>query len=136
MDVVLSRIAPIGVERVSIDGALIARPEVLAALNRLKEERKFEAEVFYPGAVDERVRARCEGVINEMIDALVLLLPTLPKKSDVLAVIALHLQSLSDEDTEEREQAASYSERIVEIIGMASSDGLLNRWVYGFDPSF
>lgn len=34
-------------------------------------------------------------------------------------------------DTEDREQLLRYLEEIMDILGIASSDGLLARWMYG-----
>jgi len=38
-------------------------------------------------------------------------------------------------DSEERERAASYVEEVMDILEVGSSGGLLNIWVYGFDPA-
>ena len=34
-------------------------------------------------------------------------------------------------DTEDREQLVRYLQEIMDILGIASSDGLLSRWTYG-----
>ena len=44
------------------------------------------------------------------------------------------LTAFEHEDTEEKEQACTYCERVMEILGIDSSDGALNTWLYGFDP--
>jgi hypothetical protein len=38
---------------------------------------------------------------------------------------------LSGADTEDRERALGYCERIMAVLGIQSSDGRLNRWMYG-----
>jgi hypothetical protein len=38
-------------------------------------------------------------------------------------------------DTEDRERVCMNMEKIMDIVGLESSDGLLNNWLYGFDPS-
>jgi hypothetical protein len=38
-------------------------------------------------------------------------------------------------DTEDAESVASAFEAMLEPLGLDSSDGLLNTWMYGFDPS-
>ena len=108
--------------------------ETLKALNLLKAERKFEESEFYPGAPDEATRKKCNNGINEMIEELVSELPNNPTKSLVLSLFTKHLQKFNGEDTEEREQAATYCENIMDILGIRSSDGDLNNWMYGFDP--
>jgi hypothetical protein len=44
------------------------------------------------------------------------------------------LDAFEPGDTEDRERLCGYLEEIMEIFGIESSDGLLNRWLYGFDP--
>lgn len=38
-------------------------------------------------------------------------------------------------DTDDREAIARNFERIMDCIGLTSSEGILNTWVHGFDPS-
>lgn len=38
-------------------------------------------------------------------------------------------------ETEDAEQLAGNFERIMDCIGLESSNGILNTWMYGFDPS-
>ncbi len=40
-----------------------------------------------------------------------------------------------DIDTEDRERICSYFEELMDIVGLESSNGLLNNFMYGFDPS-
>lgn len=108
----------------------------LKALQSLRAEKKFQEdeEDMYPGAPDEETRLRCEGAINQMIDALIQGLPKQSTTAFVLSEFEKHLNLLSDEDTEEREMACVYCERIMNILDIESSEGLLNTWLYGFDP--
>lgn len=38
-------------------------------------------------------------------------------------------------DTEDRERICHYFEELMDIVGLESSDGLLNDFMYGFDPN-
>ena len=38
-------------------------------------------------------------------------------------------------DTEDRERVCSYFEELMDIVGLESSDGHLNNFMYGFDPT-
>jgi hypothetical protein len=38
-------------------------------------------------------------------------------------------------DTEDRERVCAYFEELMDIVGLESSDGQLNNFMYGFDPS-
>lgn len=89
---------------------------------------------MYPGAPDEQVRARCESAISEPIDELLELAGQIRTRPQVLGEFEPALDKLLYEDTEKREQATWYLERIMDVFGIESSDGMLNRWLYGFDP--
>jgi hypothetical protein len=38
-------------------------------------------------------------------------------------------------DTEDRERVCHYFEELMDIVGLESSDGHLNNFMYGFDPT-
>ena len=38
-------------------------------------------------------------------------------------------------DTEDRERVCTYFEELMDIVGLESSNGQLNRFMYGFDPN-
>ena len=40
-----------------------------------------------------------------------------------------------DLDTEDRERVCSYFEELMNIVKLESSEGQLNKFMYGFDPS-
>ncbi len=116
------------------DQSLIVTPEVLRRLSALRSESKFNEENLYPGAPTEEIRLNAERAVNTMLDRLAVGLPASPRKSYVLAEFLEMLKAFEHEDTEEREQACTYCERVMAILGIASSDGALNSWLYGFDP--
>jgi hypothetical protein len=107
----------------------------LDQLAALKGERKFDAHVMYPGAPSEEVRARCESLVNELIETLMRGLPKQPDTSFVVSVFKSHLDRLGSEDTEEKERTCGYCENIMDILGIESSEGVLNNWLYGFGPN-
>ena len=116
------------------DQSLIVTPEVLQRLSTLRSESKFNEENLYPGAPTEEIRLNAERAVNTMLDRLAVGLRQSPRKSYVLSEFLEMLKAFEHEDTEEREQACTYCERVMGILGIASSDGALNTWLYGFDP--
>ncbi len=116
------------------DQSLIVTPEVLQRLSTLRSESKFNEENLYPGAPTEEIRLKVERAVNTMLDRLAVGLRQSPRKSYVLSEFLEMLKAFEHEDTEEREQACTYCERVMGILGIASSDGALNTWLYGFDP--
>ncbi|MBU1424934.1 MAG: DUF4844 domain-containing protein [Gammaproteobacteria bacterium] len=116
------------------DQALKITPEVLAELQKLKEERKFgeDKKTFYPGAPNEAIRASAQASVDVIIQSLVTELPANPRRSVVLSTFKRALSGLERHDSEERDQFLIYLERIMSIVGVTNSGELLNVWRYGF----
>jgi len=107
---------------------------IAAHLKRLKAVEKFRAEAFYPGAPTEQLRSEAEQSVNALLDRLIPVIPTPADKQFVLQEFRRTLEAFTQSDTEERERLCGYLEEIMDIVGIESSDGLLNDWLYGFDP--
>ena len=106
-------------------------------LRHLRAEPKFHSDMptLYPGALNEETRARCEHQLNGLIDRLTGGLPARATKQYVLEEFRTTLAAFQSEDSEERDRLLHYMEQIMDITGIVSSDGLLNEWRYGFDPT-
>jgi hypothetical protein len=117
--------------------ALILTPAILLRLSALRSEPKFHGDSnhLYPGAPTEEIRVSAEKAVNAMLDRLQVGLPTAPQKSYVLSEFLEMLKNFKSADTEERERACTYCERVMESLGISSSDGVLNTWLYGFEPT-
>jgi len=122
---------------VSMDATLDLPPDVRARLRALKGRPKFlpEEDGSYTGVQDPAARRAAEAAINGVIERVEALLPDRATKAAVLKEFSTGLDQLALTDTEDREQAAGYLEQIMDCLGMESSDGLLNKWMYGFDPT-
>src|SRR5260370_22232154 len=116
------------------DQPLIVTPEILQRLSVLRSEPKFSEENLYPGAPSEEIRLNAERAVNTMLDRLASGLRRSPQKSYVLSEFLEMLRAFEHEDTEEREQSCTYCEHVMDTLGIESSDGVLNTWLYGFDP--
>jgi len=88
---------------------------------------------LYPGDPTAEVRRHAEDAVNSALGHLCAGLPLAPWKSCVLSEFVVMLNAFENDDTEEREQACAYCERIMGILGLGSSGGLLNNRLYGFD---
>ena len=114
------------------DQQLNISPQKINDLNKLRQQTKFTKQNDYPGAPDERIRTVSEQHINSLLDRLITGLPLAPRKSFVLQHFKITLTALHDYDSEERDQAAQYLDEIMTIVGMQSSNELINVWRYGF----
>ncbi len=128
------RVAELGSVRAMKDHPVVVTPEVLQQLTALRSEPKFQGHEMYPGAPDEGVRFRAEQTVNTMLDRLQPALRASSLNSAVIAQFMEMLKHFEGDDTEEREQACGYCERVMVILQIESLDGTLNTWLYGFDP--
>jgi len=134
--VLVATLTAAGSPGLGADAMLKLPPDAVAKLERLRAEPKFQADAsgFYTGVHDAYQRARAEAVINGLIHSIENGLSKTPTKQFVLAEFGAALNTLDLTDTEDREQACCYIELIMDCVGLDSSDGLLNKWLYGFDP--
>jgi len=60
-----------------------------------------------------------------------------PTKIELLHVLAHGVSQIDPDklDTEDREQVATTFESFLDIVGLESSEGILNKWLYGEEIS-
>ena len=102
-----------------------------AQLFALAAEEKFLPQALYSGAKPEPLRLWLQSLVNQLIANLAALPQADRDKDRVLAEFRSTLGSVGHVDSEEREQICCYLERVMVILGIESSDGLLNGWAYG-----
>ena len=106
------------------------------AFGRLSELRVQAKYIDMPGTIyngmrPESSRLLAEEQLNRLIDRLRDGLPSKPSKKFVLTEFAKTMAEFEPIDTEDRERLLRYLKEIMGILGIASSDGLLSRWMYG-----
>jgi Domain of unknown function (DUF4844) len=121
--------------------ALVPRPDqklevthvTFAKLAELQDRPKYVElpGTLYNGLRPELARLLAERQINALINRLREGLASNPSKKFVLGEFAKTMTEFEPIDTEDREQLLRYLEDIMDILSIASSDGLLNRWMYG-----
>ena len=111
--------------------------KVVSELEILLTEKKFieDSSIMYPGVPDEVTRVSAEVIINGLTSRILLGIVENPTKGYVLGQFKLTLDRLSIFDSEDADRALRYMERIMNILSIESSDGLLNEWRYGFEPT-
>jgi len=110
---------------------------VKGALQELKLQKKFfgNSILFYPGAPDESTRLSAERIINTAIDKLIDSPANNLSEKEFWLTLEIAAKQLKLMDSEEMERGLTYMEDIMEIYEIESSDGRLNDWRYGFEPS-
>jgi hypothetical protein len=86
---------------------------------------------IYNGMRPESSRLLAQEQLNCLIDRLRAGLPSKPSKKFALTQFAKTMAEFEAADTEDREQLLRYLSEIMDILGIANSDGQLSRWMYG-----
>lgn len=105
-----------------------------------KKKEKFVAEQFYPGIADTKMRPLLTDKINQAADDFAALAKSgNASDKDYQDKIKIGLDRFADIyidlDTEDRERICTYFEELMDNVGLESSGGHLNKFMYGFDPT-
>jgi hypothetical protein len=107
-----------------------------------KNKDKFieDSKIFYPGLADKTLKPTLTEKINLASDDFKKIAQSgTATDKDYQDKIKSGLQRFSDVytnlDTEDRERVCHYFEELMDIVGLESSGGHLNDFMYGFDPT-
>ena len=110
------------------DEPLEVTPEALEALAEFRSSPKLD---LLPGVDTAAEKARLSALLHSLADRLIEGVAENPSKLWVLTEFQSTLQRLQDHDTEAREHFGMELERLMDILGIESSDGLLSHYLGG-----
>lgn len=119
---------------VKADMMILLSDQDIQKLQELQKEKKFVEESYY-FPPDEQTRLRIEASLNNLIGRLIAEQSPQSSKAGVLAEFKTTLSLFDTEESDDQDRMLHYLETIMDIYGIESSDGLLNTWRYGFDPT-
>ncbi len=103
-----------------------------------KEKFNKDEVLLYPGLKDNSFKYSLTNEINRIAETFKLI-QTSKKNAEKFYQIAIEIgiKSISNYglDTEDRTRVANYIEELMDIVELESSNGILNNYVYGFDPT-
>jgi len=114
----------------------------MTKFEEFKNKEKFlkDDKLFYPGISDEKLKP----ILTEKINLSANDFKELAKKGTstdkeyqdaIKKGLDRFAEIYPDLDTEDRERVCGYYEELMDIVGLESSDGQLNNFMYGFDPT-
>ena len=109
----------------------------ISKLHALAERDNFAPNgMLYTGVRDLTLRANLNSRFRLTITHFITAAERNAKKDEYLALLASEIKKFerSDLDTDDAEQVGTNFEHIMDCIGLDSSEGILNNWMYGFDP--
>lgn len=111
-----------------IDAKIAVTDDLLDALRQYRGVPKLE---MLPGVDTHAERDQWSAELNRLVDLLLEGLPQHPSKTWVMRQFQQSLIAVELEDTEVREHFGLELERLMDILGIESSDGLLNHYLIG-----
>lgn len=123
-------------------GQIKAPENAMTKFEEFKRKEKFleDDKLFYPGVGDPKLKPILTEKINlSANDFQELADKGIATDEEYQDAIKMGLYRFSDIyldlDTENRERICSYYEELMDIVGLESSGGHLNNFMYGFDPT-
>jgi hypothetical protein len=123
-------------------GKIKTPDNAMTKFEEFKNKEKFiqDDKIFYPGIADPKLRPVLTEKINLSADDLKKLAGNgTTTEKEFQDVIKNGLDRFRDIylqlDTEDRERVCIYYEELMDIVGLESSGGHLNNFMYGFDPT-
>jgi hypothetical protein len=118
--------------------AMPIKPGAIAALQKLAARDNFVAQRrgLYTGVHDRRQRKEMNAKFGIAVGEVISAIERKATKAGYLAIFRARIEGFDREslDTDDTERVASNFEQIMDCIGLDSSEGILNTWLYGFDP--
>ncbi|WP_074987982.1 DUF4844 domain-containing protein [Rufibacter ruber] len=115
--------------------------KAISDLDLFKSASKFDQDTvrtFYPGLADPEVKPLLTDLINQSVDDFKeVAVSDQPTEKQFQEKISIGLSRFTplQLDTEDRERVCAYYEELMDMVGLESSGGILNNWMYGFDPA-
>lgn len=94
---------------------------------------------FYGGLSNNGLRLLLNNIMNESANRFIGIVKMDGHGSDYIQAMSGGLKKIDEAklllDTTDREMVCSYYENLMDLVNLESSEGLLNTWLYGFDPN-
>lgn len=123
-------------------GQMKTPDNIMTKFEEFKNKEKFSQDdkLFYPGIGDPKLKPILTEKINLVADDFKKLADKgNSTDKDYQNAIKIGLERFSglylQLDTEDRERVCRYFEELMDIVGLESSGGHLNDFMYGFDPN-
>jgi hypothetical protein len=123
------------------DNPMLVSENAIKLLTAFKQEKKFGPtdDQTYTGIQNPLIRAAAAQLMNKAADDFIQVARSHPTEEKFQEMIKTGLKRFSsiylDLDTEDRESVCRYYEHLMDIVGLESSGGHLNEWMYSFDPN-
>jgi uncharacterized UPF0160 family protein len=110
------------------------------AFTNFIEKEKFNKDeaLLYNGLSDKNLKPVLNKELNRIAETFKFIQSSKNPSDEIYQkAIQIGLKPIEklELDTEDRTRVANYIEELMDIVGLKSSNGILNNYVYGFDPT-
>jgi hypothetical protein len=120
------------------ENRMSTKPDAVQQLQALSRRDNFSGDpkTLYSGVADPVLRAKLNLQFRSAVDAFSIAVQRGSSQEQYQKVLVAEIQKFDRDslDTEDAEQVAACFEKAMDAMGLDSSDGALNNWMYGFDP--
>jgi hypothetical protein len=113
-------------------------PTAIENLSKLVVRSNFSArpEILYMGVADPDLRIALDSQFHSSVAVFISAVRNNASATELLTLLGSEIATYDrgSLDTEDAEQVAANFERILDSVGLESSGGIINNWLYGFDP--
>ena len=102
----------------------------------LQDNFKAEENDLYTGVHEPLLKDNLNKKFKSVIDSFIHAIENKTSKSEYIDLLRKSINNFNryNLDTEDAEHVAYNFKEIMDIIGLDSSEGILNEWLYDFDP--
>lgn len=117
------------------------RPDANKKLNYFIQKAKFDGvpNTLFNGLSNPKIKPQLNDLMNQAAKDFLSTAnhqPTEKKFQDNIKTGLTRFNKFDGSlDTEDRERICTYFEELMDCVGLQSSNGELNNWMYGFDPT-
>ena len=92
---------------------------------------------LYSGVSNQALKSELNAKVDAATQALAAAADDKAETAALLAIVKEHLAGIDRYalDTEDAEHVAGLFEQMLDALGIESSEGILNDWMYGFGPA-
>jgi hypothetical protein len=102
------------------------------------EKFNVSEEFFYQGISKPPLQEVMTNLINQSAEDFIDVIKSRNNEEDFIEQIEKGLKRIDihkyDLDTSDKEMVCTYYQKLMDMVNLESSKGLLNSWLYGFDP--
>ncbi|MFA6086988.1 DUF4844 domain-containing protein [Mucilaginibacter sp.] len=119
---------------------IVVNKDALKKLSNFKLKNKFMIEsAIYQGLSVPGIQPKMNELLNKTADDFIATVKEGATEKKFQEDIKTGLKRFDpfylNLDTEDRKKTCTYFEELMDCVGLASSGGQLNMWMYGFDPT-